>query len=159
VIASVTVSVRSLAKVREFWVHVLGLQEVSDAEVHASRHEALWNLEGAVRDTLVLRTGDLAIEFVQYISPLGKPRPAGYLISDQGLLNVAFGSTVRADFEAVYHRALERGFEGNAKPWTLPGVATVVYLRDPQGLSVELLYVEPEALERMGFAAAPSRSS
>ena len=32
-----------------------------------------------------------------------------------------------------------------------PGVATVVYVNDDQGFSVELLHVEPQALERMGF--------
>ena len=90
---------------------------------------------------------------------LGRPRPAGYLVSDEGVLNIALGSTDRADFEAVYRRATERGFEGHTKPWTLPGVATVVYLQDPQGLSVELLHVEPEALERMGFMAPAAAHS
>ena len=33
----------------------------------------------------------------------------------------------------------------------MPDVATVVYLIDDQGFSVELLHIAPGALERMGF--------
>jgi hypothetical protein len=73
------------------------------------------------------------------------------MISDQGILNVAFGTTNKREFDVVYGRAIASGFEGAAEPWTVPGVATVVYLTDTQGFSVELLHVEKEALVRMGF--------
>ena len=33
----------------------------------------------------------MLVELVQYTEPAGRPRPPGYRISDQGLLNIAFG--------------------------------------------------------------------
>jgi hypothetical protein len=30
---------------------------------------------------------------VSVVAPVGRPRPAGYMISDQGILNVALGCT------------------------------------------------------------------
>jgi catechol 2,3-dioxygenase-like lactoylglutathione lyase family enzyme len=152
-IASVTVAVRDLDRVRTFWVDVLGLEELLPTVVHQPYHEALWGLQNSRRECAVLRAGEVALEFVRYLEPVGRPRPAGYMISDQGVLNIALGTTSRERFADVYERAVSRGFRGHAEPWTLPGVATVVYLTDPQGLSVELLHVEPGALERMGFRA------
>jgi catechol 2,3-dioxygenase-like lactoylglutathione lyase family enzyme len=153
-VASVTISVPSVVAAREFWIDVLGCAEASADHVHSAEHERLWGLEGAERRTLVVRTGDVALELVEYAVPRGKPRPAGYLLSDQGILNVAFGSTDKREFDAIYDRAVARGYEGHREPWTLAGAATVVYLTDNQGLSVELLHVEPAALDRMGFRAA-----
>lgn len=150
----VTVSVRSIDLVRGFWIDVLGLDELRGTQIHLPGHERLWGCDRAPRERIVLSGGGIALEFVRYPHSLRRPRPAGYLISDVGVLNVALGSTDRARFDAAYGRAVAAGYEGHRKPWTLPDVATVVYLRDPQGMSVELLHVQPEALERMGFLPA-----
>ena len=91
------------------------------------------------------------VELVQYVEPRGRPRPAGYLLSDQGVLNVALGSTNKDDFDATYERLTRAGFRSNRSPWTLADVATVAYMNDDQGFRVELLHVEPTALVRMGF--------
>jgi catechol 2,3-dioxygenase-like lactoylglutathione lyase family enzyme len=152
----VSVSVRNIEQIRKFWVDILGLEELGGTPVHQRSHARLWGLEGASRETIVLRGGQVALEFVKYSEPQCRARPAGYLISDHGVLNVALGSTDRSQFEATYERAAAHGFEGYQKPWRVPDVATVVYLRDPQGLSVELLHVEPAALNRMGFVANES---
>lgn len=149
----VAAAVRDIDMIREFWVGILGLDEVEPATAHTSSHESLWGLDGAIRESMVLRSGHMALEFVRYPEARGRPRPAGYLISDLGILNVALGSTDRRCFAETYQRACSRGFTGHSEPWTVPGVATVVYLEDPQGLSVELLHVEPDALARMGFVA------
>jgi catechol 2,3-dioxygenase-like lactoylglutathione lyase family enzyme len=152
-LASVTISVRSIDEVRRFWGGTLHLKEVGHTAVHQPIHDALWGMDGASKQSVVFRAGEMALEFVRYSAPVGRPRPAGYLISDLGVLNVALGSTNEADFQAAYARAASSGFPGHIEPWTVPGVATVTYLQDPQGLSVELLHVEPEAMERMGFRA------
>ena len=86
-------------------------------------------------------------------SSSSRGRRAGYLLSDQGILNVALGSTSRDDFDRTYTNAVAHGVRGLTAPWTVPDLATVVYLADPQGFSVELLHVEPGALARMGFVA------
>ena len=64
----------------------------------------------------------------------------GYRISDQGLLNVAFGFRDRREFEAACRRCAEAGLERNGAPLRF-GAWSVVYVNDDQGFSVELLHV------------------
>ncbi len=149
-VRSVTVSVASLERARRFWIDGLGCQEAS-VTLHCPEHEQLWGLAGARRDSLTLWAGDVLIELVRYESPAWRARPAGYLISDQGILNVAFGCQNRDEFKATYARLIRLGFRPNSAPWSVPGRATVVYFTDDQGFSVELLYVEPDGMEYMGF--------
>lgn len=151
VVRSITLSVPDLRRARRFWVDAVGLAERDDLMLHGPEHEALWGLDGARRTSLTLAAGDFIIEVVQYDHPVGQPRPAGYLLSDQGLLNVAFGSGDRRQFDEAYHRIAAAGYQPNSEPWTLAGVATVVYFTDDQGFSVELLHVEPGGWEEMGF--------
>jgi predicted enzyme related to lactoylglutathione lyase len=153
----VSVSVTRLEQVRAFWIDVLGLQELGGTQVHDRSHERLWGLRGVKREAIVLGAGGVALEFASYDPPC-RARPAGYLISDIGVLNIALGTTERSQFDATYERAAAQGFKGYREPFCVPDVATVVYLRDPQGLSVELLHVEPRAFERMGFVANESSS-
>jgi uncharacterized protein YbdZ (MbtH family)/catechol 2,3-dioxygenase-like lactoylglutathione lyase family enzyme len=150
-IASISLSVWDLEPARRFWIDALGGTPMADDAVHRPEHEALWGLEQAVRETASVRAGDVAIELVQYQHPRSRGRPAGYMLSDQGILNVALGGTDKAEFDRVYARAVAYGFRGQTDPWTVPNLATVVYLTDEQGFSVELLHVESNAIERMGF--------
>jgi catechol 2,3-dioxygenase-like lactoylglutathione lyase family enzyme len=149
---SIRLSVRDLDRAVRFWVDALGLEEERQRILHGPEHEQLWGLRGAKRITALLRSGDFLVELVEYDRAIQRPREAGFLLSDQGILNVALGTTDRAVFEAVYARAERAGYRPCCSPWTLPGVATVVYIQDGQGLTVELLCIDPDALERMGFA-------
>ena len=154
-VRSVTVSVASLERARRFWVEGLGCQETS-VKLHCPEHEPLWGLSGARRESLVLWAGDVLIELVRYEWPVWRARPAGYLISDQGILNVAFGCLSRKEFNATYTRLNRLGFRPNSAPWSVPGRATVVYFTDDQGFSVELLHVEPDGMDYMGFVPPTS---
>src|SRR6185369_4662713 len=158
-VCSVSLTVPDLVGAMRFWVDALGCTPVAPNAVHEPEHEALWGLSGARREVAVVRTGNVLLELIQYAAPTSRPRRAGYLISDQGILNVAFGSTDRDEFDRAYARAVEQGFRGHSEPWTVPDVATVVYLADPQGFNVELLHVDPTALARMGFIANADRSA
>lgn len=152
----VTVSVASLERAHRFWAEGLGCQEAS-VNLHCHQHERLWGLEGAHRDSLVLWAGDVLIELVRYASPAWRARPAGYLVSDQGILNVAFGYWSRDEFNATFARLIRLGFRPNSAPWSVPGHATVVYFTDDQGFSVELLHVEREGMDYMGFVPRQPR--
>jgi catechol 2,3-dioxygenase-like lactoylglutathione lyase family enzyme len=158
-IACTTLSVHDLDESRSLWRDVFGFEELRPNEFHEPAHEELWGMPGAKRETMVLRAGTMGLEFVRYSSPVGAWRPAGHMISDQGILNVALGSTDRREFDALYRRAVDHGFRGHRDPWELPGVAIVVYLCDAQGFSVELLHVAPESLERMGFKSIVPQES
>jgi short-subunit dehydrogenase len=147
---SVTLSVPDLDRSRRFFVGVLGLGVADGIELHRPEHEALWGLEGAKRSAVVLSAGDFLVELVQYSEPAGRPWPPGYRISDQGLLNVAFGFRTRGELDSVYERCREAGHKGNSRPLRF-GPWSVVYVNNDQRFSVELLHVEPWYEGRMGF--------
>jgi short-subunit dehydrogenase/catechol 2,3-dioxygenase-like lactoylglutathione lyase family enzyme len=152
---SVTLSVPDLARSRALFVDVLGLEIADGVSLHGPEHEALWGLAGAERRSLAVWADDMLVELVEYTDPRGKPRPAGYRISDQGLLNIAFGFDARRDFEAAHRRCLDAGLRGNSPPIRL-GAWSVVYVNDDQGFSVELLHVEPWYEGMMGFRPRPT---
>ncbi len=149
---SISLSVSNLGRAARFWVEALGLPEERGVRLHEPEHEQLWGLPGAQREALVLNGGDdFKVELVQYTRPVGRSKPAGHLLSDQGILNIALGTTDKDRFDTVFARAVRLGYVPCCEPWTLPEVATVVYVQDGQGLTVELMHVEPHALQRMGF--------
>ena len=95
------------------------------------------------------------MEVVQYLSPQGKPWPEGYRISDQGILNIAFGARNKRDHAEVYRRCIAAGARPNCQPVQMPG-AGVVYVNDAQGFSFELLWTKPGRADRQwGFEPLP----
>jgi NAD(P)-dependent dehydrogenase (short-subunit alcohol dehydrogenase family)/catechol 2,3-dioxygenase-like lactoylglutathione lyase family enzyme len=151
----ITVSVAELEKSRAFFVDVLELDPVSDITLHTEAHEALWDLAGATRTSLLLRAGDVLLELVQYSDPLGHKHAQDYRISDQGLLNIALGFRSRKEFQRIYQRCLDANIAGNWRPLRL-GAWSVVYVNDEQGFSVELLHVQPWYDGFMGFKPKPA---
>jgi short-subunit dehydrogenase/catechol 2,3-dioxygenase-like lactoylglutathione lyase family enzyme len=151
---AVTLSVADLEPSRRFFTDVLGLTVAGDLELHAPEHEALWGLEGARSERLCLWADDLLVELAEYSDPAPRPWPAGYRISDLGLLNVAFGFRERAEFDDAVRRCRAAGLEGNGPPLRL-GAWSVVYVNDEAGFSVELLHVEPWYERQMGFRPRP----
>ena len=99
--------------------------------------------------------GSVLVELVQYLDPVGRPRPAGYRISDQGILNIAFGARSRRDHGKLYRRARAAGARENRRPVHMPG-AGVVYVNDPDQFSVELLWMSPASDKRWGFTPRPA---
>ncbi len=114
---AITLSVTDLERARRFFGDVLGLEP--GGALHRPEHEALWGLDGAKREVLTLWADDIAVELTEYAEPPGRPWPPGYRISDQGLLNVAFGFHRRSEFEAAYERCVEAGLRGNGPPLRL----------------------------------------
>lgn len=150
---SVTLSVPDLERSRRFFVETLKLEEAVGVELHQPEHEALWGLPGASSEKLLLWAGDFLIQLKQYTDPTGSPWPKGYRISDQGLLNVAFGFREKERFQETYERVIASGYSSNSAPFGLFDWA-VVYVNDDQCFSVELLLVEPSAERRLGFQPA-----
>lgn len=126
-----------------------------DLPLHGPEHEGLWGLDGATCKRAVFRSGDILVEVVQYIDPVGQPWPPGYRISDQGILNIAYGLRSQPDHRQVYQRALAFGARPNCKPIYFDG-GGVVYMNDPLGFSVELVCVPPGARDvKYGFEPQP----
>ena len=143
-----------LARSEAFFSRGLGLER-SRAALRSPAHESLWGLDGARTQGSVFNAGSVLVEIVQYLDPVGRPRPAGYRVSGQGILNIAFGARSRRDHTELYRRARAAGARENRRPVHLPG-AGVVYVNDPQQFSVELLWISPAADKRLGFAPRPA---
>ena len=154
VVRSVTLSVPDLERSRRVFAGVLGLDE-ADLVLHGPEHEASWGLAGARRRSVCLWAEDIVVELVHYDDPPCAPLPDGYRISDQGLLNIAFGFPARSDFEAACRRCADAGLAANGPPLRL-GAWSVVYVNDDDGFSIELLHVEPWYEGRMGFRPRPT---
>jgi uncharacterized protein YndB with AHSA1/START domain len=149
----VTASVPDLERSKQFFMGALRLRP-SCVALHGPEHEALWGLAGASSRSVVLDAGDVLVELVQYLDPVGKPWPSGYRVSDQGLLNIAFGYRRMRDLLADYRRTREVGARPNGMPLHFLNWG-VVYVNDEQGFSVELLSVRPRWDGRMGFLHLP----
>lgn len=153
-VRSVTMSTPDLAASVAYMSAITG-QAPSNVALHTPGHEALWGLPGASCDSAVFACGDILVELVQYLDPVGKPWPAGYRISDQGILNIAFGARNKRDHMAVYERARAFGARPNCKPVHIPG-SGVVYVNDALGFSVEILWMARGRADRdWGFEPLP----
>ncbi|MBI5506963.1 MAG: SRPBCC family protein [Deltaproteobacteria bacterium] len=155
-IRSVTMSVPDLDATARFMSSGIGIGD-SDVALHTGEHEALWRLAGARTRSKVFVAGDVLVEAVQYLDPAGVLRPQGYRISDQGILNIAFGARSKQDHTTVYQHACAAGARPNCRPLHLPGLgAGVVYVNDPQNFSVEILWLKPGRADRdWGFEPLP----
>lgn len=150
----VTLSVPDLAASRDFFVDGMGMAIADSVTLHGSEHEALWGLDGARRHTLLIWAGDMLVELVQYLDPIGEPWPHGYRISDQGPLNMAFVYRDKAELNKAFRASIARGARPNHPhiyDFTDWGV---MYVNDPQGFSLELLYIREEFDGGLGFLPA-----
>ena len=154
-IRSVTLSVPQLDDAAAFFAEGIGLKP-SSVKLHKPEHEVLWGLAGATTESRLFDGGEVLIEVVHYLDPAGKPRPRDYRVSDQGILNIAFGARRKVDFNAVYRRAEAFGAQPNRRPFHLPGIGSVVYVNDAHGFSVEILRTKPGLSDRIfGFQPRP----
>lgn len=143
-VRSLTVSTPDLDSSIRYFSSVCG--KGPDAiQLHTPEHEALWGLDGARCKRAVFQTGSVLLEVVQYLDPPGKPWPTGYRICDQGILNIAFDADDQHAFRTIYERVLSVGATPNCTPIHLPfhPRASVVYVNDPLGFSVELVWMAP----------------
>lgn len=145
------VSVRDLDRARTFLAGTVGLAVQEDVVLHDPALEALWGLEGARRETLIVRGGDVYLEVVRYDDPA--PREHDRRLSDQGIMNVAVGFRERERLEALYDRLVAAGYPVARELPPPPAGGT--YLRDDQGTSLEILGVPREFSGQYGFVPVP----
>jgi catechol 2,3-dioxygenase-like lactoylglutathione lyase family enzyme len=132
-LAEVSLRVRHPEASLQFWSQVVGLPRQS-----ASASEPLC-LGGDCLRLALLQAQENAPP-----APSSSPPPPG-------ILNVAVTASHRAAFESLRARLLASGAPLDFPPISVPGQVEVAYLRDPEGHSLELLYVEEAARQAMGF--------
>jgi hypothetical protein len=152
VVRSMRASVPSLADARQAYVEAMGLQELEGVELHSAQDEARWGLADAKASSLVLRGDNFLLELVEYESPSARPWPGGYSIADQGFMNIAFGYRDRGDYDRSFAQATRGGMTANGDVVDI-GVFRVMYVNDPHGFSVEMLYARRPLWSVSGFNA------
>jgi catechol 2,3-dioxygenase-like lactoylglutathione lyase family enzyme/uncharacterized protein YndB with AHSA1/START domain len=149
-VRTVTVSVPHLERFKKILVDVFDLEEITEPPLHSPQHEEMWGLAGATRTSALLRATGVLVELVQYEQPDPRPWPGGYRICDQGFMNIAFVFGSVAEFDRYFERAIAAGCRPNGTPLDA-GVFKVMYVNDPEGFSIELLYPRPWAYRLTGF--------
>lgn len=146
-------SVSDLAAAKDFYREVLRLPLASAAELHPPQSDSLWGLEGARSESFLVDAGGVLLEIVQYFAPQGRPRPADYRTSDQGIVNVALGALDKPPIEAAFKRLAAAG---HTPPYLVDvGDLLAGYIIDAER-EIELAVI-PESLEvALGFAPISS---
>ena len=152
VVRTMRASVPNLDDARQAYVDALGLQVVEGFQLHTEQDEALWGLPGATPRCLLLRADNFLLELVEYDSTEASAWPAGYAISDQGIMNIALGYRDRSDYDQSFDRAVEHGMAPNGKVVDI-GVFRVMYVNDKHGFSVEMLHARKAFWSISGFNA------
>ena len=146
------ISVPDLTEARRFFFDGIGLAEEAETTLHVPAHEALWGLPDARAQRVVARAGDAYVEIVRYDDPPGRPHPDGYLLSDQGFMNGAFGFRDQKPLNEVFERLVAAGYVPNRER---PEGAGGTYVNDGQGNTAELLICPREPDDSFGFEPRP----
>ena len=76
------------------------------------------------------------LELFQYHSPGGKPNPLDRPVCDRGITHVAFQVE---GIQQIYERLRSSGVRFHSQPQVVREGVTVAYMRDPDGIVVELV--------------------
>ena len=133
---------RSLA----FWRDVMGFELSHTAHQKGELAKEITGVEGADIKLAVLRTpGGHKIELLEYLAPADRKR-ATLRACDVGSVHVAM---LVEDLDAVLAQIGASGWRAAGKPQTLtkgPNAGKrVVYVRDPDGTTIELLQIAKES--------------
>lgn len=143
----IRVSVPSMERAISFWVETLGLRGGPESPLDVPADGTLSSPDSRARQARTLWAHDIAIELVESVSPPARPRPAGYRISDVGVVNVALGGPELDAYETV--RARSARYAAGSE--LVRDDVRAVYLTDDQGFSVELLYRSAATSHLAGF--------
>lgn len=132
----VGISVRDMEKAKDFYCNTLGYSIVWE---HPQRGgEALQKvvgLPGSLMHIVMLEGYGMRIELFKYLTPEGRDR-GNLRQCDFGLIH--FALKVK-DVHAIYAALSPKGVQFNCPPQDLrPGVVAV-YMRDPEGNTIELM--------------------
>jgi catechol 2,3-dioxygenase-like lactoylglutathione lyase family enzyme len=103
---------------------------------------ALWGEVVAEKDMVLLDGGTLTLELSRY------------RIADIGILNIALGFDNAAEIRDRLTAMQAAGIVSNTPLVTGPGLFALTYSQDPQGFSIETLYVSRLAAGAFGFRKA-----
>lgn len=115
---------------------------------------AVWGEASADKDMVLLNGDTVLLELSAYRTPVSRPWAEGYTLADHGILNVALGFESASEIRDRLAAMLNVGIKPNAPLVTAPGLFALTYSQDPQGFSIETLYVSKIAAGAFGFRTA-----
>ncbi len=139
------ITVSNLERSLSFWRDGLGFEFSHAVHQRGEMAEQITGVKGAEIKLAVLKTpGGHKIELLEYIAPMDRKR-ANVQPCDVGSVHVAL---LVDDLEAALDRIAASGWKAAGKPQTLmkgPNAGKrVVYVRDPDGTTIELMQVTSE---------------
>jgi catechol 2,3-dioxygenase-like lactoylglutathione lyase family enzyme len=142
-VPSIGITVSDASRAAEFYATVLGFARVSDVEVTGPGLDALTGLANVRVRVVTMRLFDETLELTQYLTPVGRPMPAGSRSHDHWFQHVAI---IVSDMDEAYRWLRERGVQGTSpEPQRLPdwnpsaGGIRAYYFKDPDGHALEIL--------------------
>ena len=149
-----SVSVTDLEEALGYFRNVVGL-EPADCDLHDASHEALWGLPNAGRRVAWLRGGTVFLELVQYLSPVGRPRPLDDGLDRQGFKTIGVGYRDPAMTGEIFRRVKEAGLN-----WTIPAPASHIGGNHVVGAvahHMKTLSVPHEVERQFGYSPEPAK--
>ena len=134
------ISVSDLERSIAFYRDTLGLEllTVEQSERSGDDRSETLGVSRAQVELAILRAGNARIELIQYVTPEG--RPYDRRNNDVGAMHIAFRVD---DIEGAHQSLLDQGVEFTGPPATIPAGPLEgwkwTYLRDPDGISLELI--------------------
>lgn len=143
-IAHVGITVKDLGKALEFYRDLLGLKVLGDLTIAGEEIERITQVKGAKLRAVYLRSREdmkgPPLELLHFEEPRGEMgRPYAHL-TNLGITEVAFWVK---DMDTMYKELRAHGVEFYSAPQLFElegyGKVKVVYFRDPDGTTLELL--------------------
>ena len=140
------ITVSNLERSLAFWRDVLGFEFSHTAHQKGELAQEITGVEGAEIKLAVLKTpGDHKIELLEYVAPADR-KCANLRPCDVGSVHVAM---LVHDLDSVLERIAASDWKAAGKPQTLqsgPNAGKrVVYVRDPDGTTIELMQTAKES--------------
>jgi catechol 2,3-dioxygenase-like lactoylglutathione lyase family enzyme len=130
----VGLTVADLERSVTFYTRYFGLREIARNQLRGRMISSQVDLEGAVIDVALLAGPNALVELLCYREPAGI---AGALRAcDPGAAHVCVAVE---DLDAVYAAMEADGVEVHARPAALGAGTKMVYVRDPDGIFVEII--------------------
>src|SRR5205807_6276770 len=142
------ITVSNLERSLEFWQNVLGFEFSHRAHQTGERVEQITGVKGAELKLAVVKTpSGHKIELLEYLAPTDRKREANLRPCDVGHVHVALAVE---NLEPLLEKIAASGWKAAGKPQTLtrgPNAGKrVVYVRDPDGTTIEFMEVPQELI-------------
>ncbi|MGH7387972.1 MAG: VOC family protein [Candidatus Rokuibacteriota bacterium] len=147
-VGGIGITVADMDRAVAFYSNVLFFEKVSDVEVRSGEWERLLGLVGLRMRVVRMQLGDEFIELTEYLTPRGRPIPAGSRSNDRWFQHIAI---IVNDMDQAYLWLRRHNVEhASPAPQRLPdwnpnaGGIRAFYFKDPDGHPLEILELPPD---------------